>query len=125
MPEPTPAAELRTAAGRLRYLLHPDGMPEQIRTGWTQLAYPAKQGVITVPGQEQPVLMAFWGGVSEYATAMQPTVGAALAEWLSTEADVLDELERVKPGYRLDAERFMPLVIARSINSATPMEPVL
>ena len=82
MPDPTPADELRAASARLRYLLHPDGMPEPIRANWTQLPYPEKQGVITVPGEERPVLMAFWGGVSEYLTAVQPGVGALLADWL-------------------------------------------
>jgi hypothetical protein len=86
MPDLTPAETPSVAAERLRYLLHPDGMPEQIRADWTQQPFPAQQGVITVPGEDTPVLAAFWGGVTEYLVAMQPTVGEALATWLETEA---------------------------------------
>lgn len=87
MPDLTPADELRAASARLKYLLHPDGMPEQIRANWTQLEPPEKQGVITVPGEERPVLMAFWGGISECLVAVQPSVGEALADWLDDAAD--------------------------------------
>jgi len=111
MPDPTPAAELRTAAERLRYLLHPDGMPEPIREGWTQLPYPAKQGVVTVPGEERPVLMAFWGGVSEYVTAMQPSVGLALADWL-------EWMIRAEDGARI-AIPAAALAVARAVNTPT------
>ena len=92
MPDVTPADELRAASGRLKWLLHPDGMPEQIRSGWTQLPYPAQQGVITVPGEETPVLAAMWGGVSEYLVAVQPSVGESLARWLESAADDAEQI---------------------------------
>jgi hypothetical protein len=115
MPDLTTAEELRAAADRLKWLLHPDGMPEQIRTGWTQQPFPAQQGVITVPGEDVPVAMAYWGGVTEYVVAMQPTVGEGLAKWLATEADVLDELLAADPLWRPHPALYQPLNIARAI----------
>jgi len=115
MPDLNPADELRAASGRLKWLLHPDGMPEQIRAGWTQQPFPAQQGVITVPGEEVPVALGCWGGVSEYMVAMQPTVGEGLAKWLATEADVLDELLAADPLWRPHPVLYQPLIIARAI----------
>ncbi|WP_327066797.1 hypothetical protein [Kitasatospora sp. NBC_01302] len=85
MTDQTPAETLRTAAERLQWLLHPDGMPERIRRPWLAPA-DGMQGRITVPDEDVPVAVAMWGGAAEYIAAMHPGVGLALVDWLKREA---------------------------------------
>ena len=91
MPDLSPAETLTAAAERLKWLLHEDGMPEQIRGLWLAPS-DGIHGSITAPGQDVPVAQAFWGGVAEYAAAMHPGVGLALVDWLELEAGLLEAL---------------------------------
>lgn len=86
----TAAETLRAASARLRELTADIG---HVPTPWIQQPYPAKQGVLTAPGEETPILMAFWGSVSEYAAAMNPAVGLALSNWLDQAADAFEGVE--------------------------------
>lgn len=83
----TAAETLRAASVRLRELTANVG---HVPTPWIQQPFPAKQGVLTAPGEDTPILMAFWGGLSEYVTTMHPGVALALSNWLDSAAATFD-----------------------------------
>jgi hypothetical protein len=133
MPDLTPAAELRAAAARLRYLLHSDGMPEPVQQARWQLD-PERMGSITAVGETRPIAQAFWGGVGDYMIAMQPAVGAALADWLDDAARSCDATviaaKHVWPLGSDESEAFIreqtpthALAVARSLNTPTEEQP--
>lgn len=116
MPDLSPAETLTAAAERLKWLLHEDGMPEQIRRPWIAPS-DGVHGSIIVPGQDVPVAQAFWGGVAEYAATMHPGVGLALVDWLQLTADVINSRTLADPTdeYTVDISDEHALVLARAL----------
>jgi hypothetical protein len=120
----TPTAEIRTAAKKLRALAtaaadnsgssnwhatrhFPDQPDSTFTTLWATGVRPllGGGGRGRVPYVHAPV--------GDYAAAMDPTVGLALADWLDFEAALI---ERV-PGAELRGRSERALAVARAINA--------
>jgi hypothetical protein len=100
---------LRAASARLRELNADVG---HVPTPWIQKPFPEKQGVLTAPGEDAPILLAFWGGVSEYVATLHPGVALALSNWLDAAAGRFDPEADIQETDRFDE---LALATARAI----------
>lgn len=132
-PHASPAAELREAAAKLRrHIKHATDSPWVTSTVWSPRAtctsavyshaHPA--GSVDSEVVASGRIRSGYGGIrnpwnAEYIALMQPAVGATLAEFLDTEADVAETMRTQAPDMtdeQLAGFVHGPLAIARLIN---------
>lgn len=108
----TEPEEFHAAAAKLREAVQYVG---HIPVPWVQPPYPAKQGCLISPNADTPILLAFWGGISEYVATLHPAVPAALADWLDHFATT-----RYDPAAGIqvtDQSHQVALAVVRAINT--------
>jgi hypothetical protein len=128
----SPVAELRAAVAKLRkHVKHATGSPWHTSSVWSPRAtstsavyshaHPA--GSVESEVVASGKIRSGYGGIrepwnAEYIALMQPTVGAALAEWLNLEADVIEAriVENGSDEFAVDLGGDHALIAARLIN---------
>jgi hypothetical protein len=132
-PNPSPVAELREAAAKLRrHIKHATDGPWVTSSVWspraasTSAVYSHAHPTGTVDSEvvASGRIRSGYGGIrnpwnAEYIALMQPAVGATLAELLDTEADVAETMRTQAPDMtdeQLAGFVHGPLAIARLIN---------
>ncbi|MFI1165596.1 hypothetical protein ACH4UM_18770 [Streptomyces sp. NPDC020801] len=129
---PSPVAELRAAVGKLRkHVKHATDSPWVTSTVWsphataTSAVYSHAHPADTVESEvvASGRIRSGYGGIrepwnAEYIALMQPTIGAALANWLHLEADVIEarQIEDGTSDFAVDLGGDHALAIARLIN---------